>query len=139
MRDLCKMLFISIMSTACQKPDDFLQSVFLTTIEDGQIAEAVRQPIRITAATITQRQETPNSVQALDVSRSHFEDQLGSSSSELVQHQDALKRLTQQLPLGTVDTNVGKKTSNYGSKALGASSTLFSSSNQKENSSTKAK
>src|SRR6266536_4400271 len=71
MRDLCKMLFISIMSTACQKPDDFLQSVFLTTIEDGQIAEAVRQPIRITAATITQRQETPNSVQALDVSRSH--------------------------------------------------------------------
>ncbi len=70
---------------------------------------------------------------------SKFEDQLGSSSSELVQHQDALKRLTQQLPLGTVDTNVGKKTSNYGSKALGASSTLFSSSNQKENSSTKAK
>jgi len=70
---------------------------------------------------------------------SNFEVQLRSSTSELVQHQDALKRLTQQLPLETVDTNVGKKTSNHTSKALGASNIRFSSINQKENSPTKAK
>jgi hypothetical protein len=70
---------------------------------------------------------------------SKFEDQLRSSASELVQHQDALRRLTQQLPLESVDANVGKKTSNHTSKPLGASNTLFWTINQKENSPTKAK